>query len=114
LKSSGDFGKTVCPRTKNLDLSKQKLISALTTNGKDYEKGGFILEERIDGFEYVPEIAFWDGKPIYSAIDFEVKDIAAGVYKGSVCQRNWKKSRLYRWWGTRGFWARETTRDDIP
>lgn len=55
-----------------------EIIGALKTDGKLYEKGGYVLEKRIcDPIEFTPEIAFWNGEPIYSHVEIECKPLGA-------------------------------------
>jgi hypothetical protein len=78
LKSDGNFVKTVVPLTKNNEFAKAELIFQLKRNKSGYEKG-FTLEEKIeDPIEVAPQIAFWNGKPIYTTIDIETRMIGPG------------------------------------
>jgi phosphoribosylamine-glycine ligase len=79
LKSLGNFGETVIPDTGDLELDTKDITSALENDRDGYEKGGFLLEERIiSPIEFTPEIVFWNGKPIYSNVEIECKPIGAG------------------------------------
>jgi hypothetical protein len=78
LKSNGNFVSTVVPLTKNNEFAKSELIFQLKRNKSGYEKG-FTLEEKIeDPIEVAPQIAFWNGKPIYTTIDIETRMIGPG------------------------------------
>lgn len=79
LKGSNENSPTVVPDNNDPELSKQTLIDALEAHRKDYEDGGFILEEKIvDMLEITPQIVFLDGKVVFTDIDFENKPIGAG------------------------------------
>lgn len=79
LKSEGDFVKTTVPLTNDGEFAKQELIYGLKKNQKEYEKGGFILEEKIkNAKEIVPQVVFWNGKLIYSNVSMETRLLGAG------------------------------------
>lgn len=63
----------------NEKTANERLMNKLQNDRKDYEKGGYILQEFIkDPVEFVPEMVFWNGKPIFSTIDIETKYRDAG------------------------------------
>lgn len=79
LKSHGNLAETIVPKTMSLELNHAQIIGALQREAKDYEKGGFLIEQKIrQPIEFTPEIAFWDGEPIYSQVEIECKPIGAG------------------------------------
>jgi hypothetical protein len=79
LKSNGNLGITIVPKTKDVRLNHMEIIGALKNDGDDYETGGFILEKKIrDPIEFTPELVFWNGEPIYSQVEIECKPIGAG------------------------------------
>lgn len=79
LKSEGSNAETVVPMTDDIDLARRQIIGALESEGKDYEKGGFTLEEKIrNPMEISPIILFWNGKPLFSLVELENKPIGAG------------------------------------
>lgn len=79
LKSHGNLAETIVPKTMSLELNHAQIIGALRRDAKDYEKGGFLIEQKIRRpIEFTPEIAFWDGEPIYSQVEIECKPIGAG------------------------------------
>ena len=79
LKSMGNLGETIIPSVEDIDLNKQEIVGALNNDKANYEKGGFLLEQKIiDPIEFTPQIAFWDGKPVYSEVELECKPIGAG------------------------------------
>lgn len=79
LKSQGDAGCTIVPKTDDLDQAKEQLMSALEEHAADYEQDGFILEEFIcDPIELTPEVCFYDGVPVYYTLDIENKPMGAG------------------------------------
>lgn len=79
LKSNGNLGETIVPKVQDVSLNHQEIMGALEHDKANYEKGGYILEEKIARpVEFTPEIAFWDGEPIYSQVEIECKPIGAG------------------------------------
>lgn len=79
LKGNADSAKTVVPANDDAELAKRVLFDALDAQKKDYEKEGFILEEKIiGGLELTPQIVFLDGKVVFTDIDLENKNIGAG------------------------------------
>ena len=81
LKGNGDSEncKTIVPNKEDPELAKQIIIDALESHQKDYEAGGFILEEKItDGYELTPQAVFIDGELVFTDIDIENKPIGAG------------------------------------
>lgn len=85
LKSNGNHGSTVVPKG-DTEQAKQEVIEALQADSASYEKGGFMLEEKIDNcLEVTPVMVFYNGNPIYSVVEFECKNLGAGdigVQKG--------------------------------
>lgn len=86
LKSNGNAGRTVVPKTDDLRVAREQLILRLQEDKRDYEAGGFLLEEKIeDCLEVTPIILFWNGEPVYSIVELENKNYGAGnigVQKG--------------------------------
>ena len=79
LKSNGNIGKTVVPKAKDLKVAKKLLIDTLQKYKKDYEKGGFLLEKKIQNcLEITPIIVFYNGEPVYSLVEIENKEFGAG------------------------------------
>lgn len=79
LKGNDESAKTKVPGGSDAEKGKKVLIDLLTSNAKDYEKGGYILEKKIiDAYEITPEIVFYDGKPVFASADIENKPKAAG------------------------------------
>jgi len=71
--------KTVCPDRDDPELAREQIISALYKYREAYEKGGFILEKKIpDVKELTPEIHFYDGVPLFTTLDIELKPLGAG------------------------------------
>lgn len=74
VKSDGNFGETIVPGTRNQDMAKQQVISELTAHKAAYAKGPISLEEKVmDAIEFCPQLAFWDGKPIYATVEIETR-----------------------------------------
>lgn len=79
LKSNGDHANTKVPKSDDPEKAKKSLIEALTEDKQGYEKGGFLLEEKISNcLEVTPVMVFYDGVPVYSLVEFECKEIGAG------------------------------------
>lgn len=79
LKSEGSEAETVVPMTDDPDLAKLQIVGALESEKPDYEKGGFTLEEKIPNpIEISPVMVFWNGKPLFSLVEFENKPVGAG------------------------------------
>ena len=79
LKSEGSDAETVVPATEDFDLARRQIIGALQSDAKNYERGGFTLEEKIRRpIELSPVMVFWEGKPLFSLIEIENKPIGAG------------------------------------
>jgi len=90
LKGNADSAQTVCPDTKIPALAKEELITQLEKDGPSYEKGGFILEEKImHPFEMTPEAQWYNGKLIAITVDIENKPMGAGnIGKQCGCAQN--------------------------
>lgn len=79
LKSNGNFGATIVPKVKDLELNHREIVGALTENGADYEAGGYLLERQLlEPVEFTAVLGFWNGKPLYSHVELESKPIGAG------------------------------------
>jgi hypothetical protein len=79
LKSDGNYVDTTVPLTNDVDFAKNELIFQLLKNEKDYQKGGFILEEKIiNPKEFVPALIFYNGKLISTNIEMETRLLGAG------------------------------------
>lgn len=79
LKSEGSNAETVVPSTHDVDLGRRQIIGALQSEQKDYENGGFTLEELIQNpVEITPVLLCWNGKPLCTLLEFENKNIGSG------------------------------------
>lgn len=79
LKSNGNIGETIVPKTSDVRLNHMEIVGALETNAKEYESEGFVLEKKIlDHIEFTPELVFWNGEPLYSNVEIECKPMCAG------------------------------------
>lgn len=79
VKSDGNFGETIVPDKNDLDMAREQLISELTLYKKDYGKGKLVLEEKIiDPIELIPEIVFYNGKPVYAQVEIETRMFGSG------------------------------------
>lgn len=79
VKSNGNFGETIVPDKDNLEMAREQVISELNLYRKDYGKEKLILEEKlINPIELIPEIVFYNGKPVYSQVEIETRMFGAG------------------------------------
>ncbi len=79
LKGSNESAKTRAPRTKNARWGATLLTDSLKKDKAEYENGGFILERRIhDMHELTPQMYLWNGKPIMTNVNIELKEVGAG------------------------------------
>ena len=90
LKSYSPDGSTVLTSSEEPEEAAKEIIGALKLEKKDYEKEGYILEERIKNvIEITPAIVFYNGKPIFTDIDIENKPIgSASVGNMTGCSGN--------------------------
>lgn len=89
LKSSGDAGDTCCPESEDPEIARDEVIAKLEEMKNEYEENGFILEPRIlEPIELTPEIMFWDGVPVCTSMDIELKTIGAGSAVQTGCMAN--------------------------
>jgi phosphoribosylamine-glycine ligase len=83
LQSEGDYVATICP-CDDVEKNHTEILAALDKYAKDYERGEIILKEKlIQPIEITPQIVFWDGKPVYTSIDIETKNIGDGENNGN-------------------------------
>ena len=79
IKSDGNIGPTIVPKTDDVDVAQGQAIDALLKHQKEYESGQFILELKIiNPIEVTPTLVFYNGKPIYAVTEFENKEFGAG------------------------------------
>ena len=79
LKSYSPDGSTVVPMSEEPEAAAEEIVGALKLEQKDYEKLGFILEQKIpDPIEVTPEAQFFNGKLLMTTVDIENKPIGAG------------------------------------
>lgn len=79
LKSMGDAGETVVPKNNNPEIGNQEIVDTLKNEKQDYEKNGYILEQKImNGVELTPEAVFYNGELIFTDLDIETKTLFNG------------------------------------
>lgn len=79
LKSFDEAGSTVLPMTEDPELAKEEIRGALELEQKDYEKKGYLLEQKIiDPLEITPQAVFYNGKLVFTDVDIENKPIGSG------------------------------------
>lgn len=84
LQSKGDFVCTIVPSTNNPELATKQLLNQLEKKRSEYEKGGLILKKKlINPVEITPQIIFYNGKPVFTDLDIETKNIGDGNNNGN-------------------------------
>lgn len=84
IQSKGDHVGTMVPRGDDIDAEREQMINQLVKNKKDYEEGGIILKEKLmQPIEITPQIVFVDGKPVFTDLDIETKNIGDGENNGN-------------------------------
>lgn len=79
LKSFDEAGSTVLPMSSDPELAKEEIKGALELEKSDYEKKGYLLEQKIvDPLEITPEAMWYNGKLICTIVDIENKPVGAG------------------------------------
>lgn len=83
IQSEGDFVATIVAPD-DIEQSKATILAALDKHNAEYSKGEIILKEKlIQPVEITPQIVFWDGKPIYTSIDIETKNVGDSENNGN-------------------------------
>ena len=76
VKSDGNFGETIVSQSRNAEMARKEVLSELAAHKLAYAKGPLSLEEKImDAIEFCPQLAFWDGKPIFATVEIETRMI---------------------------------------
>jgi hypothetical protein len=79
LKSYSPEGSTILTSSEEPEEAAKEIVGALKLEKKEYEKDGFLLEQRIKNvIEITPAIVFYNGKPIFTNIDIENKPVGSG------------------------------------
>ena len=85
VKSDGNFGETIVPDARGSEPARKQVISELTMHKMAYNKGPISLEEKImDPIEFCPQLAFWDGKPIYATVEIETRMLGSADSGGQT------------------------------
>ena len=83
IQSEGDYVSTICP-VDDVEQNHTEILAALEKHEKEYAKGEIILKEKlVQPVEITPQIVFWDGKPVYTSLDIETKNIGDGENNGN-------------------------------
>lgn len=83
IQSEGDYVSTICP-VDDVEQNHIEILSALDKHAKEYAQGEIILKEKlVQPIEITPQIVFWDGKPVFTDIDIETKNIGDGENNGN-------------------------------
>ena len=79
LKGNAEGASAVVPDAKDNEVANGQLQDVLAADGDKYEKGGFLLEKKIeDCVELTPEMWFMDGNPIFASVNIETKRLSDG------------------------------------
>ena len=82
VQSEGDFVFTVVGPD-DLEQNKKVILATLDSHAADYAKGEIIIKKKlVKPVEITPQMVFWDGKPVYTSIDIETKNIGDGENNG--------------------------------
>lgn len=83
IQSKGDYVATMVPKTDDPEMEREQMINQLERNKEEYNKGGIILKEKLSKpIEITPQIVFVDGKPAFTDLDIETKNIGDGENNG--------------------------------
>lgn len=86
IQSGGDFVSTFVPQNDDPDTAKEQSVGQLEKFKNLYNKGSIILKTKlIDPVEITPQIVFYDGKPVFTDLDIETKNIGDGKNNGPQC-----------------------------
>ncbi len=79
LKGLEEDARTVVPDVTDVDLARGQILDALGQHSAEYQSAGFLLELLIPGaLELTPLKVYFDGEPVYTAMDLENKQLGAG------------------------------------
>lgn len=86
IQSEGDYVGTFVPQTDDPEMAKTQSIDQLEKFKDLYNKGTIIVKMKlIDPIEITPQIVFYNGKPIFTDLDIESKNIGDGMNNGPQC-----------------------------
>lgn len=86
IQSEGDFVSTFVPQVDDAEIAKIQSISQLNKHKELYDKGSIILKTKlIDPIEVTPQIVFYNGKPVFTDLDIETKNMGDGKNNGPQC-----------------------------
>lgn len=84
IQSKGDLVSTMVPQGDDIDQVRQQMIDQIVKNKPEYEEGGIILKEKlVNPIEITPQMVFMDGKPVFSDVDIETKNLGDGENNGN-------------------------------
>jgi phosphoribosylamine-glycine ligase len=79
LKPKGGDGRTVVPDADDVEFNKHQILDALLTEREYFERDGFVFEEYIPNpIELTPEKVYFNGAPVFTDLDIELKKFGAG------------------------------------
>lgn len=83
IQSEGDFVSTIVGGD-DVEESRKLILAALDKHEKEYSKGEIILKEKlVQPIEITPQIVFYNGKPVFTDLDIETKNIGDGENNGN-------------------------------
>jgi len=83
IQSKGDHVSTMVPQSDDIDTERDQMIGQLEKYVSEYEEGGIILKEKLSRpVEITPQMVFWNGKPVFTDLDIETKNIGVGENNG--------------------------------
>lgn len=83
IQSEGDFVSTIVGPD-DVEQSKITIVAALEKHAQDYKKGEIILKKKlVKPVEITPQIVFYNGKPVFTDLDIETKNIGDGENNGN-------------------------------
>lgn len=86
IQSEGDFVGTFVPQVDDPAIARVQSIGQLNKFKALYDKGSLILKTKLtDPVEVTPQIVFYNGKPVFTDLDIESKNIGDGKNNGPQC-----------------------------
>ncbi len=78
--------KTKVPDATDPEKAKIELMIALDAHKKGFESQGYVMELMIpDAIEITPQRIYYDGVPLYSSVDIELKRLGSGIGPMTGC-----------------------------
>jgi phosphoribosylamine-glycine ligase len=78
--------KTKVPDATDPEQASKELITALDAHKEGFESQGYVMELMIpDAIEITPQRIYYNGKPIYTSCDIELKRLGSGIGPMTGC-----------------------------